>query len=261
MAEIDIVIKPIHIERVIYSIVIIMLLVLLIMQLTKDKECPKPEPCVNAAPQIVTKESNRTVETGNESLPKATCVDGIKNQGEEGIDCGGPCPACPSCDNGIKDQNETGIDCGGVCGGYWYDDECHEKPKLSGEIEVIMGDPKIFVDTNEEQFLLQGINLTIINGLNETARLNANLTIWDSSTSTFIRDEVYGVFSIPAIASGENYSGVFEVANEKFKIVGSAGSRPFIDMSGEKTIKINIYNSKGENIKNVSGVYDMHDYD
>lgn len=27
--------------------------------------------------------------------PLETCDDGIQNQGEEGIDCGGPCPACP----------------------------------------------------------------------------------------------------------------------------------------------------------------------
>ena len=26
--------------------------------------------------------------------PEMTCTDGIKNQGEEGIDCGGPCPIC-----------------------------------------------------------------------------------------------------------------------------------------------------------------------
>ena len=26
----------------------------------------------------------------------ATCVDGIKNQGELGVDCGGPCHACPT---------------------------------------------------------------------------------------------------------------------------------------------------------------------
>jgi hypothetical protein len=47
----------------------------------------------------------------------ATCSDGIQNQGETGIDCGGPCPACgvPSCTDGIKNQNETDIDCGGVC--------------------------------------------------------------------------------------------------------------------------------------------------
>ncbi len=44
-----------------------------------------------------------------------TCYDGIKNNGETGIDCGGPCPPCPTCDDGIKNQDETGIDCGGPC--------------------------------------------------------------------------------------------------------------------------------------------------
>ena len=75
-----------------------------------------------------------------------TCSDNIKNQGEEGIDCGGPCSEecgicnlndvcdeelgedsdnCPSdcigagasnlCKNGKQDNNEEGIDCGGSC--------------------------------------------------------------------------------------------------------------------------------------------------
>ncbi|MEO5906280.1 MAG: GEVED domain-containing protein [Saprospiraceae bacterium] len=44
-----------------------------------------------------------------------TCSDGIQNQGETGIDCGGPCPACPTCNDGIQNQGETGIDCGGPC--------------------------------------------------------------------------------------------------------------------------------------------------
>ena len=47
-----------------------------------------------------------------------TCTDGIKNQDETKIDCGGTCSACtgsPSCSNEIKDGNETGIDCGGAC--------------------------------------------------------------------------------------------------------------------------------------------------
>ena len=49
----------------------------------------------------------------------ATCIDGIQNQGETGIDCGGPCPARstpelqPSCSDGIQNQGETGVDCGG----------------------------------------------------------------------------------------------------------------------------------------------------
>lgn len=46
-----------------------------------------------------------------------TCADGIKNQGEQATDCGGPCPAiCPSCADGIKNQDETAVDCGNSCG-------------------------------------------------------------------------------------------------------------------------------------------------
>ncbi|MBD3319133.1 hypothetical protein GF342_04460 [Candidatus Woesearchaeota archaeon] len=45
----------------------------------------------------------------------ATCSDGIKNQGEEDVDCGGPCPACESCFDRLKNQGEDGVDCGGPC--------------------------------------------------------------------------------------------------------------------------------------------------
>ena len=51
-------------------------------------------------------------------LPQASCSDGIQNQGETGVDCGGPCQACnvaPTCSDGIQNQNETGVDCGGPC--------------------------------------------------------------------------------------------------------------------------------------------------
>ncbi|NNE54528.1 MAG: T9SS type A sorting domain-containing protein, partial [Flavobacteriales bacterium] len=45
----------------------------------------------------------------------ASCNDGIQNQGETGVDCGGPCAACPTCNDGIQNQGETGVDCGGPC--------------------------------------------------------------------------------------------------------------------------------------------------
>jgi hypothetical protein len=71
------------------------------------------------------------------------CYDGILNNGEEFLDCGGPncdecnhcingrwepslgeswvdcggeCPVCSPCYNGIQDGDEVGIDCGGTCG-------------------------------------------------------------------------------------------------------------------------------------------------
>ena len=44
-----------------------------------------------------------------------SCHDGIRDQGETGVDCGGSCPPCVSCYNGILDGDETSIDCGGIC--------------------------------------------------------------------------------------------------------------------------------------------------
>lgn len=49
-------------------------------------------------------------------IASGTCSDGIKNQNETNVDCGGVCSVCQSCSDGIKNQGETGIDCGGPCG-------------------------------------------------------------------------------------------------------------------------------------------------
>ncbi len=55
------------------------------------------------------------VDCGGPCPPCPTCFDGIQNQGEEDIDCGGPCPPCPTCFDGIQNQGEEDIDCGGPC--------------------------------------------------------------------------------------------------------------------------------------------------
>ncbi len=45
-----------------------------------------------------------------------TCYDGIQNNNETGIDCGGQCPPCFTCYDRQKNQDETDIDCGGsIC--------------------------------------------------------------------------------------------------------------------------------------------------
>ena len=49
----------------------------------------------------------------DESEP--SCTDGILNQDEASIDCGGVCTACPTCTDGIRNQGENSIDCGGPC--------------------------------------------------------------------------------------------------------------------------------------------------
>ncbi|MFH1055880.1 MAG: hypothetical protein V1744_07300 [Candidatus Altiarchaeota archaeon] len=47
--------------------------------------------------------------------PGPSCTDGVRNQNESGVDCGGPCQLCVSCNNGLRDGDEVGVDCGGSC--------------------------------------------------------------------------------------------------------------------------------------------------
>jgi len=48
-----------------------------------------------------------------------SCNDGITNCHSGGcellVDCGGPCPICPSCSDGVQNQGEDDVDCGGPC--------------------------------------------------------------------------------------------------------------------------------------------------
>ena len=74
----------------------------------------------------------------------ATCSDGIQNQGETGVDCGGPCPACaaaPTCSDGIQNQGETGIDCGGPCPPCGVAPTCSDGVQNQGETGVDCGGP------------------------------------------------------------------------------------------------------------------------
>jgi hypothetical protein len=43
-----------------------------------------------------------------------TCSDGIQNQDEMGVDCGGVCTACVTCTDGVQNGDEEGVDCGGT---------------------------------------------------------------------------------------------------------------------------------------------------
>ncbi|MEM7103411.1 MAG: zinc-dependent metalloprotease [Bacteroidota bacterium] len=57
-----------------------------------------------------------TVDNANCTSPcgPPTCSDGIQNQDETGVDCGGAtCPACPTCNDGVQNGDEEGVDCGG----------------------------------------------------------------------------------------------------------------------------------------------------
>jgi hypothetical protein len=53
--------------------------------------------------------TNNMPNTTRECLYVPTCRDRIRNQAEERVDCGGPCPPCPSCKDRILNQHEVKI--------------------------------------------------------------------------------------------------------------------------------------------------------
>jgi len=63
-----------------------------------------------------------------------SCSDRIQNQGETGIDCGGPCSQCASCTDGIQNQGESGIDCGGPCTS--CSSECDDSNSCTSDAQV-----------------------------------------------------------------------------------------------------------------------------
>jgi hypothetical protein len=96
-----------------------------------------------------------------------SCTDGVKNQGERGVDCGGPCELDPytddCCDNQVKDEDEEGVDCGGICE-VCKEKTCDNDGTCDGEAgedcdicpddcltcEVLCGDSQKSIAANEE---------------------------------------------------------------------------------------------------------------
>ncbi len=78
------------------------------------------------------------------SGPSGSCSDGMQNQGETGVDCGGPCAACTqaaSCFDGMQNQGETGVDCGGPCAACTQAASCSDGMQNQGETGVDCGGP------------------------------------------------------------------------------------------------------------------------
>ncbi len=83
-----------------------------------------------------------------------TCKDGILNQKETDIDCGGPnCPPCPTCDDGVMNGEEEGVDCGGPCEPC---PTCYDDILNQGEEGVDCGGPCTACPTCEDGIWNQG---------------------------------------------------------------------------------------------------------
>lgn len=114
-----------------------------------------------------------------------TCVDGILNQDEVGIDCGGVCAACITCVDGLLNGDEEDIDCGGsncpVC------ETCTDGIQNRDEEDIDCGGR--FCDV----CLVGGNGIWESSGSN-VARLLSNFFSIDSLVADYRTDNTYTIY-------------------------------------------------------------------
>ncbi|MFH1591335.1 MAG: hypothetical protein ABIC95_05415 [archaeon] len=106
---------------------------------------------------VVTKEPGRVTIPDDPVVPpetkRGTCSDGLRNQDETGIDCGGICAPCAfaSCSDGLRNQDETGIDCGGICPPcVAIDTEVTVEKHIAEAIRIAIEDPMLGIDACDQ---------------------------------------------------------------------------------------------------------------
>ncbi len=145
-------------------------------------------------------ESCQKEEENNNNEDVGTCDDGIKNQGEEGIDCGGPCPTCIYNEMTAKidgdDWMAVSISYQNVPGNFWIEGNSSIAPVRiikvvhKGNYETgtyVLDNATSYTDEN-------GTSFTCVSG-------DLNITEWDTDINVFA-----GTFQFTATDGTNNVS-------------------------------------------------------
>jgi hypothetical protein len=241
MEGVEIVIKPIHLERVIYSVVIIVLAVLLIIH-WKGGSCnvnKEAEANMNTLTEAGINQTNQTTNLTATTQTSNLCANGVKDQDETDVDCGGnECDGCaefkmcnvdsdcstgmycsqhikclkPTCTDGIKNQNEVQVDCGGLCGGYWYDGVCNDEPKpqYSGRIDLSILTVGTSVNPSSGLARIDNVKFSVANGKQDTFISTAYIYARKPSGTPYYESSISGdeipiqTIELPSLSLGQN---------------------------------------------------------
>lgn len=206
------------IERLVYWLIIIILASLLIWCYVSDhsdtqtKDTTKDQASNDQVNAAGTNDDTTTVDS-EETKEEEEVVDVVDE----------------TCSDGIKNQDETGIDCGGICsdirGEYYYAGKCHTEPEVEEDTSALTGDVKIEVSNIETQkassdaVKVVSFKVTVTNG--KTSRGFYSVEAFAKSTSgTYLNqfgsgDEysVYmGPLDIGKVESGETVTATLDEA-------------------------------------------------
>jgi len=195
-----------------------------------------------------------------------------------------------TCKDGIMNQDEANIDCGGACGGYWYDETCNTDPKpaepvaecrlnsdckegfackesacvelppecvedndcmsteickvgkcearpLSGDIEVSIEAVTVGkgAGNSTDNKKVTEVKLAITNGMSKSMTLSGKAYVYSGPN-----DPMYTLatkFDIGRLKSGESSAKYYNVEGKTFK-----------DEGEQMTIRIEIYDENGDQL-------------
>ena len=248
MEGVEIVIRPIHLERLAYILIIIALAVLLIIKWGGSG-------CVVDDEKLQENLSSEASQANSSLLEAITtdvlCSNNVKDQDETDVDCGGiicsPCPdgklcmvdsdcensychmgircQTPTCDDGVQNQGETAVDCGGPCtetkGAYFYDGACHKQPKpeYSGRVDLTILKVETSVNEVSGYARIDKITFKVDNGKEENIVLSAFIYAKDKYGKAYYvhpvtADEITltnSIIEIPLLSTGESYTSEVDI--------------------------------------------------
>jgi hypothetical protein len=242
MEGVEIVIKPIHLERLIYSIVIIVLVVLLITHWNGGSSDVDKEAKGNTLTGAGLNQTNQTANVTPTAQPASLCANAIKDQDETDVDCGGSkCTKCtefkacnvntdcaagwcrdnmkcvtPTCEDTVKNQGETDVDCGGPCastkGAYFYEGACHitPKPQYSGRIDLSIISVGDSVNPSSGFARIDNVKFSVANGKQEDFLGTAYIYVRDSRGMPYFESSISGeeipikTLEMPSLLLGQN---------------------------------------------------------
>lgn len=156
-----------------------------------------------------------------------SCDDGKQNQGETGIDCGGPCDACAnavSCTNGVQDGGELGVDCGGPC-----PNQCSSTPTCTDGIQngtetgVDCGGSCPACNTSSTNSLSCKINGTTFTATTATATaVQTSLAIIGMGATTTITINHIGAFATGTYPASATESMLYANTNGNVQCVATS---------------------------------------
>lgn len=254
--RITITLKPIYVERLVYWIVILALGVLLVLSYLNDDGTGIPEDRTGstgtetAAPAPVADDPEPVEET-----PTASCSDGLKNQDETDVDCGGSCGTCAA-----GKACAAGTDC---AGGYCVSGKCTSQPAptLSGKLEAQLTDVE-YQKSASGTVKVSGIQYTITNGLSDNVdRFLVKLYVKNKAGTRCLNqrttgtcDDSYAEFTLPGLASGKSTTDGHEITDAEYTtqmgrfLIADTGY-DFEDSSlDDFTVQIYLYDSSGNEI-------------